>query len=487
MGASILACLVTLAVVPSAAAQSTALKSPAPMDAKPQAVQAVFARYHTQGSPGCAVSVTQNSATVFSDGYGLVDLEHQQRITPQTAFYAASVSKQFTAAAIGLLALRGQLALDTNVRDLVPEVPDYGTPITVRHLLHHTSGFRDYLGLQGLAGWPEDMLLTERDFLAMVSRQKGLNFPPGTKHLYSNTGYVLLSLIVRTVSGLSLREFAAKELFTPLGMTNTTFRDNHLTAVPRRATAYAPAAGGGFRTSVPGFDVIGDGGLFTTAEDLAKWNPTALDGPLKAPGLSAMLVTPGRLNSGESLAYAMGLRLETYRGLALVRHGGSYGGYRTEMTVAPSANMTIAVLCNLSTATPYGANGFSQRILDIYLGDQLAPPITPPLPGGTMGSRLSGLGPFVARFSDFTGDYFSDELDVRWSIQPGTPSGIAIQRRNLSPLALEPRDPSMVSFTAVGTPLSVRFESDTAGRVTGFVIDSGDMTGILFVKLPARQ
>ena len=168
----------------------------------------------------------------------------------------------------------------------------------MRHLLHHTSGLRDYLSLQPIAGWPEDMLLTEGDFLALVSRQKGLNFAPGTKHLYSNTGYVLLSLIVRKVSGLSLREFAAKELFTPLGMTNTVFRDNHTTTVPRRATAYEPLASGGFRTRVPGFDVAGDGGLFSTAEDLAKWDPTALDVALNAPGLSALMVTPGASRFG---------------------------------------------------------------------------------------------------------------------------------------------------------------------------------------------
>ena len=218
------------------------------------------------------------------------------------------------------------------MRAFVPEVPDYGTPITVPHLLHHTSGLRDYLTLQPMAGWPEDMGLTEADFLALVHRQKGVTFAPGTKHLYNNTGYALLSLLVWKVSGLSLREFAAQELFTPHGMTDTAFRDDHATPIPRRATAYESLASGEFRTRLPGFDVVGDGGLFTTADDLAKWNPTTLDSVLRAQKLSAMMITPGTLVTGDTLNYAMGLYRHSYRGLPIVRHGGTYGGYRAEST-----------------------------------------------------------------------------------------------------------------------------------------------------------
>ncbi|MEO6222544.1 MAG: serine hydrolase domain-containing protein, partial [Vicinamibacterales bacterium] len=415
--ASIIVSFGVAAAVVSLSAQSRAVKPERSLEPKHRVVSDLFSSFTAPGSPGCAVSVTRDDVPIFSRGYGLADIEQQIGITPTTAFYAASVSKQFTAASIGLLFLRGKLSLDDNVRDLVPEVPDYGTPITVRHLLHHTSGLRDYLSLQPLAGWPEDMLLTEGDFLALVSRQKGLNFAPGTKHLYSNTGYVLLSLIVRKVSGLSLREFAAKELFAPLGMTNTGFRDNHNTPVPRRATAYAPLDGGGFRIRVPGFDVIGDGGLFTTAQDLAQWNPTALDRALHAPGLSALMVAQGRLVSGEAVNYAMGLQFDTYRGLSIVRHGGTYGGYRAEFTVVPSANMTVALLCNARNAEPYV---LKNRILDVYLGDQLGPAPVAAIPRGTMQSGLSAMLEDVA---DLPGAYFSEELDVRWTVQPGTPGG----------------------------------------------------------------
>lgn len=479
--APIAGCLLALAASAGLAAQSAASSSQPSLEAKHRVVNDLFSPFNAPGSPGCAVSVTRDGVPISSRGYGLADIEQQISITPQAAFYAASVSKQFTAASIGLLALRKQLSLDTPVRELIPEVPDYGTPITVRHLVHHTSGLRDYLTLQGIAGWPEDMLLTERDFLAIVSRQKGLNFAPGTKHLYSNTGYVLLSLIVRKVSGLSLREFAAKELFTPLGMANTAFRDNHTTPVPRRATAYESLQGGGFRTRLPGFDVVGDGGLFTTAEDLAKWNPTTLDRALNAPGLSALMVERGRLTSGETINYAMGLRFDTYRGLPLVRHGGSYGGYRAEFTVVPSANMTVVLLCNISNAGPLV---LSQRILDAYLGDQLGPVPTAAIPGGSAGSLLSSP---LLEVGDLPGAYFSEELDVRWTILPGATNGIALQRRNLPPMALASRDAAKTRFTAIGAQLEVRFERDASGRVTGFVIDSGDITGIRFVKLPVRD
>lgn len=186
----------TLLVIalPSAASAQARTADATDADAQVAAVNAIFARYTTSGSPGCAVSITRDGTTLLQRGYGLADLEQGIAITPQTAFYAASVSKQFTAAAIGLLVIRGQLSLDANVRDFVPEVPDYGTPITVRHLVHHTSGLRDYLNLSPMSGSPEDEPLSEADFLSMVSRQRGVNFAPGLKYSYSNTGYVLLSL-----------------------------------------------------------------------------------------------------------------------------------------------------------------------------------------------------------------------------------------------------------------------------------------------------
>ena len=474
----------TLLVIalPSAASSQARRADATDADAHLAAINAIFARYTASGSPGCAVSVSRDGTTLLQRGYGLADLEQGIAITPQTAFYAASVSKQFTAAAIGLLVIRGQLSLDANVRDFVPEVPDYGTPITVRHLVHHTSGLRDYLNLSPMSGSPEDEPLSEADFLSMVSRQRGVNFAPGLKYSYSNTGYVLLSLIVRRVSGLSLREFSTKELFVPLGMTNTVFRDNHTALIPRRATAY-DSIDGGFRVRVPGFDLVGDGGLFTTAEDLAKWDPTTLDRALNANGLAALMLTPGRLTSGETQFYAMGLNLGTYRGVPIVRHGGSYGGYRAEYAVIPSASLTIALLCNTRSAEPFA---LKNRILDVYLADRLGAvaAATATAPAAPVSSATSAVSNVKFDSHELIGDYFSNELDARWTIQPGSAGGIALRRRNLAPSALTASDAARLRFTLDATPLGVRFERDQSGRVTGFVIDANDITGIRFGKLP---
>src|SRR5687767_11095129 len=205
-----------------------------------QSVDSIFAPYDNRQSPGCAVSAIDGDRTLVLKGFGMASLEHDLPITPQSAFYAASVSKQFTAFAVALLAQQGKLTLDDDVRKWLPEVPNFGKTITVRHLIHHTSGLRDYFGLLGMTVWPSDGPVTEARFLHLVSRQKTLNFEPGTRHLYSNTGYVLLSILVQRVSGKSLREFSDEAMFGPLGMTNSHFRDDHTTLVKNRAFAYSP-------------------------------------------------------------------------------------------------------------------------------------------------------------------------------------------------------------------------------------------------------
>src|SRR4051812_18388416 len=257
-------------------------------------VDSIFAAFDKRDSPGCAVSVSDSGRTVFAKGYGMASLEHDVPITPNSAFYAASVSKQFTAFAVAMLAQQGKLSLDDDIRKWIPEVPNFGKKITVRNLIHHTSGLRDYFGLLGMTGWPSDGPLTEARFLDLVSRQKALNFDPGSRHLYSNTGYVLLSILVKRVSGQSLREFTDQAIFGPLGMSNSHFRDDHTMLVKNRALAYSPRSGG-WQMNVPGFDVVGDGGLFTTVEDMARWARNFDDHTVGGDELAARVLTRGRL------------------------------------------------------------------------------------------------------------------------------------------------------------------------------------------------
>src|SRR5215211_3091567 len=336
-------------------------------------VDSIFALFDKRDAPGCAVAVVEGERTVFAKGYGMASLEHDVPITPTSAFYAASVSKQFTAFAVAMLAQQRKLSLDDDIRKWLPEVPDFGKTITVRHLIHHTSGLRDYFGLLGMTDWPGDGPITEARFLDLVSRQKALNFDPGSRHLYSNTGYVLLSILVKRVSGQSLREFADRAIFGPLGMTNSHFRDDHTTLVKNRAFAYSPTVGG-WQMNVPGFDVVGDGGLFTTVEDLAKWARNFDDHTVGGDELAARVLTRGRLTSGDSIPYAYGLSHNLYRGQPTIEHGGAYGGYRTHLLRFPAQRFAVATLCNTSTAN---AAQLSQRVAAVYLGDRLAPATQP--------------------------------------------------------------------------------------------------------------
>jgi CubicO group peptidase (beta-lactamase class C family) len=351
-------------------------------------IDSIFATFDKRDTPGCAVAVVDGGRTVFAKGYGMASLEHEVPITPSSAFYAASVSKQFTAFAVAMLAQQGKLSLDDDIRKWIPEVPAFGTIITIRHLIHHTSGLRDYFGLLGMTGWPSDGPVTEARFLDLVSRQKALNFDPGSRHLYSNTGYVLLSILVKRVSGQSLREFADQAIFAPLGMSNSHFRDDHTTLVKHRALAYSSRAGG-WQLNVPGFDVVGDGGLFTTVEDLAKWARNFDDHTVGGDELAARVLTRGRLTSGDSIPYAFGLVHNVYRGQPTIEHGGAYGGYRTQLLRFPTQRLAVVTLCNSSTAN---AAQLSQSVAAIYLGGRLAPAAQPVAGGSANGAasvRLS--------------------------------------------------------------------------------------------------
>ena len=351
-------------------------------------VDSIFAAFDKRDSPGCAVSVVDSGRTVFAKGYGMASLEHDVPITPSSAFYAASVSKQFTAFAVAMLAQQGKLSLDDDIRKWIPEVPNFGKTITVRNLIHHTSGLRDYFGLLGMTGWPSDGPVTEARFLDLVSRQKALNFDPGSRHLYSNTGYVLLSILVKRVSGKSLREYADTAIFGPLGMSNSHFRDDHTALVKNRALAYSPN-GNTWQMDVPGFDVVGDGGLFTTADDMAKWARNFDDHTVGGDELAARVLTRGRLTSGDSIPYAFGLIHGSYRGQPIIEHGGAYGGYRTQLLRFPVQRFAVVTLCNAATAN---ASRLSQSVAAVYLGDRLAPvaqAVSATAPTGASTVRLS--------------------------------------------------------------------------------------------------
>lgn len=331
-------------------------------------VDKVFEPMAATTSPGCALGIVRDGRLVYARGYGMANLDHDIVITPSTVFHVASISKQFTAAAIHLLARDGKLSLDDDVRKYVPELPDFGPTITIRHLLHHTSGLRDQWELLILAGWRYSLdLITDDDVLQLMARQKDLNFRPGAEHLYCNTGYTLLAIIVKRVSGQTFRQFTTERLFKPLGMTRTFFRDDHAEIVKGQAYGYLPGRDG-FRLSVTNFDTAGATSLHTTVEDLALWDRNFYDGRLGGPDFVAGLLKKGTLATGEELPYASGLVHGTYRGAAIVDHGGADAGYRADFLRFPGERTSIACLCNLGSANP---SDLTRRVADIYLADTL--------------------------------------------------------------------------------------------------------------------
>lgn len=345
-------------------------------DQKIEKVDALFSRWDKSDSPGCALAIIQDGKIIYKKGYGMANLELDVPISPSSVFYIGSTSKQFVAMCIALLAREGKLSLDDDIRKYIPEMPDYGSPITIRHLLHHTSGIRDYLELVGIIGGLNGKRMDEMigiyhqsDSRALIARQKELNFKPGEKFLYSNSCYLLLAEIVGIVSDSSLREYADAKIFKPLGMANTHFHDDYTELIKHRATGYYPEGKGKYRLFLSTFDCVGSGGLFSSVEDLYLWDQNFYHHKVGGKEAHDMMHTRGKLNNGEELDYAFALMIDEYKGLKTVRHGGALGGYRAELLRFPEQRFSVICLSNLSSFAP---SGLCNQVADIYLADELA-------------------------------------------------------------------------------------------------------------------
>lgn len=336
-------------------------------------VDEVFSKW-TATTPGCAVGVRLDGKVALEKAYGMADLEHDVRNMPDTIFEAGSVSKQFTAAAVLLLAREGKLSLDDPVRKYIPELPDYGMPLKIRHMLNHTSGLRDWGSVEGIVGWPRtSRAYTHAHVVDIVSRQQRLNFTPGTNWSYSNTGFNLAAVIVSRVSGQSFAEFSRKRIFEPLGMTRTSWRDDFTRIVKGRAIAYSDTRGN-FRTNMPFENVHGNGGLLTTVGDLLRWNENFVDPSVGDAGFVKEQQTAGHFNDGREHDYGLGLFIRQYKGLREVSHSGSTAGYRAFLARFPDQHVSVAVLCNASSGT---AEQYAHAVADLYLGSALKPAPAP--------------------------------------------------------------------------------------------------------------
>ena len=442
----------------------------------PQA-DAVFADVARPDAPGCALAVYRDGRIAYERGYGIADLEHDVPITPASVFYVGSLSKQFTAFAVALAASEGKLSIDDDVRKWIPELPDYGARLTLRHLLHHTSGLRDYNTLFDIAGRRNDEAFDNQIVLGIVARQRALNFPPGEQYLYSNSGYVLLSLVVERATGEPLAAYAKKRIMEPLGMRDTQFYDDVTRVVKNRAFAYDRTAAGGLHDNTPHSQRTGAGGVLTTVRDLLAWDNNFYEPKVGTKAVIAAMQQPGSLNSGKPLTYAYGLQIGEYRGEPIVEHGGSLGGYRAHLIRFPRAHASVACLCNFGTSDP---GSRARRVADVVLHDRF----TSPAPSRTAGvpaedrARSTDVKLKADQISQYVGLYRSEELDTTF-VFDANGSTLRLKRE---------RDPAPMPLRALGVDrfgfrgMVIRFlrENSPGSKVTGLAIDAGRVENIRF-------
>lgn len=470
--------LMTTLIASSATAQI-------PFDSASRWVDSMLAPYATARLPGCVVGVTRDGALAFEKAYGLADVARKVPLTPSTRFYIASLSKQFTAMSIILLVEDGKLSLDDTVAKWIPELPPFAKTITIRHLLNHTSGLRDYMTLLAVSAWPSDGELTEHQFLDLMHRQKTLNFAPGDEFLYSNTGYALLSIIVKRATGQSLRAFAAARIFAPLGMTNTEFRDDHNEKIPNRAIGYEATEAGVVETN-PRIDVVGDAGVYSTVEDLAKWQTNFRTPRVGGEAGIAMMMEPGRLNNGQQIPYGFALTLGELRGMKTIAHSGAFGGFRTEMVRFPEIDIGVVTLCNTSNVSPTLAEQIATLMLgvlprrvavtslplDLATGPYATGAFTVPVDSsGTTRRRNDQL-------AQMAGSYYSDELDLAVSLVAR--DGALYLRR---PKSVDMRFGSFATdlFTS-SDKILLRVVRDSRGGVSGFTLTINRVRDLEFVR-----
>lgn len=380
-----------------ALAASVGLGPAAPAQDVAAVLDSAFAELDRTDGPGCTVGLERDGARTLR-AYGMADLEAGLALRPESVLESGSVAKQFTAAALVLLEQQGKLGLDDDIRKHLPEVPDFGRTITIRHLLTHTSGLRDQWGLLAIQGFPPGREVHDFDrILDLVSRQRRLNFPPGEEYLYSNTGYSLAAVIVSRVAGKPFAQFSREALFEPLGMTQTQWRDDYRRIVPGRATAYDRERFAWVQ-DMPFTNVHGNGGLLTTVADLLTWNAALTSG--RMPGgaeLVRRLETQGRLNDGSTIGYALGLGVGTQGGVRRVSHGGATAGYRTFLVRWPEQGLSLAILCN---AAPVNPGRLASELGARLLGQSRDP--APPAP--PVAIAAAELAPLEGTYRDSTTD-----------------------------------------------------------------------------------
>lgn len=441
----------------------------------------LFSGYNST-TPGVAVAVVKDGKIVFQKGYGTANLEYDTPITTKTVFQIASVSKQFTAFSIYLLEKQGKISLEDDVRKYVPEVPVFGRIVKIKHLLAHTSGIRDQAALLTLAGWRMDDVTTTQHILRLISRQKELNFEPGSQYLYSNSGYTLLAETVKRVSGQTFAEFTKKNIFEPLAMKDTQFYDDFERIVKNRADSYE-LENGIYKKKNLNNSADGASNLYTTVEDLAKWvlnfeNPKVGDAEL-----IKRFNEPSLLNNGERVVFsvvdgepgyhAKGQIHWNYRGLHLMSHGGHAAAFRSFLGRFPDKHLAVIALSN---DEHYQNFNTSIKIAEFYLKDDLKPnPITnaPAAPNKTARKPNANL-------KDFAGRFYNEELDTAYNARIVNGKLLFSHIRHGD---IELTDAGKDKFSGrIEFPVEIEFVRDKNEAVTGFKVSNFGAKNVKFDK-----
>ncbi|MEM1054458.1 MAG: serine hydrolase domain-containing protein [Bacteroidota bacterium] len=428
--------------------------------------------YDAPGSPGGAVAVVRAGEVVFAKGYGAAHLEHEAPITPETVFYIGSVGKQFTAFAIAMLAERGMIDLDANVHTYLPEL-DLDRPVTVRQLVHHTSGLRDSFGLLTMAGVRDGDLVTQEIARDLVLRQRELNFKPGTEFGYSNSNYIALAEIVERVTGDSFRAWMEREVFRPLGMNHTFVGDDHREIVPGRAASYRPA-GDGFALADSPFSAYGAGGIYSTIGDLVHWIRNFRTHEVGGAAVADQMLERGVLADGDTLRYAFALFRDGHRGLSRIQHGGALAGYRSFLAYYPEIDAGVLTLGNVAS---FDSRGIAERVAETAFADAMEIPQRPEAPTEEAEETSAPQPVTLANPEAYIGSYYSEALGMTLHVEREG-DGYTIRSDVAPPTELRPLSDTL--FLDVGFDVSIRFDLDADGTATGGAVLIGD--GFQFVR-----
>lgn len=437
------------------------------------ALKQVFADFIKPGEPGCSVGVARNGALVHSSAYGIADIAARKPLTADSVFNIASVSKEFTAFSILLLDERKALSIDDPLIKHIPELSASARGVTVRHLLHHIGGLRDYERLLLLKGRRFEDGATQFESVVLLGRQRSPDFAPGTKYEYSNTGYLLLATVVERVSGRSMKQFAAENIFGPLGMKHTTIIDRYPAGLPQLARGYAPGKRG-FDVKEAAWEQVGDGQVHTTVADLLLWAENFQTGRVGGKPLIQRMTQVGALNSGKKLDYAAGLGIGEHNGLPTVGHGGSWAGYRSDLLMFPRQHFAVSVLCNRTDAEP---DRLGMAVAEIYLAEEMRRTGRKSKPSDDEERSAPQARWQPSRLADYEGTYWSDEAEARCVLVQR--DGHLYVEGCMPGYKLQPADDQEFYSTDASTRL--RFQSQ-AGKPSGFTLHAFGLNGLAFAR-----